>query len=280
MTSKVINDPKIKYSVKNDIQHVLDCSDVYIGDTGSNMRKEFVFSDEHNKIISQNVDVPETLIRIFVEVLTNAVDNVERSKDIMACKNIKVNLNLETGITSVWNDGCVIPIIQNKKQNNNNGLSKEEFKLLSEEERSTIKKFNELYIHSLIFGQFRSSSNYGNEEVREVSGKNGVGVKCTNIFSSYFCVTGVDPDQKLKLTQEWTNNMTKTTEPKIRCCSTNGYTEVKYIPDFKRFKLTKYPPEMYGLLKKMVIDISSLLPEINVYFNGEKFKLVESTLLR
>jgi DNA topoisomerase-2 len=273
MTSKVINDPKIKYSVKNDIQHVLDCSDVYIGDTGSNMRKEFVFSDEHNKIISQNVDVPETLIRIFVEVLTNAVDNVERSKDIMVCKNIKVNLNLETGITSVWNDGCVIPIIQNKEQNNNNGLSKEEFKLLSEEEKNTIKKFNELYIHSLIFGQFRSSSNYGNEEVREVSGKNGVGVKCTNIFSSYFCVTGVDPNQKLKLTQEWTNNMTKTTEPKIRSCLTNGYTEVKYIPDFKRFKLTKYPPEMYGLLKKMVIDISSLLPEINVYFNGEKLPI-------
>ena len=71
----------------------------------------------------------------------------------------------------------------------------------------------------MIFGHLRSSSNYGNEEVRELSGKNGVGVKCTNIFSSYFCVTGVDPSNTLKLEQVWTKNMVQTTGPKIKKCS-------------------------------------------------------------
>ena len=255
----------VKYSIKNDIQHVLDCSDVYIGDTGKSVRKEYVYSDEHDKIIYQNVSVPEALIRIFVEALTNAVDNVEKSKNGHNVKTIKVNLDLETGLTSVWNDGQVIPIIRNKNQQ-----TKEELDMLSDEDKLNFKKLSKLYIHSLIFGHLRSSSNYGNEEVREVSGKNGVGIKCTNIFSSYFCVTGVDPDRKLKLTQTWTDNMTKTQDPTIDNSSTKGYTEVKYIPDFKRFGLKAYPKEMHSIVKKLVIDVSSLLPEVNVWFNGVK----------
>jgi DNA topoisomerase-2 len=222
-----------------------------------------VYSEELGKIILQNVSSPEALVRIFVEVLTNAVDNVERSKDTnQPCKTIKVSVNLKTGLTSVWNDGQTIPIIQNKDQ-------------LDEEEKMSedFNAMNELYIHSLIFGHLRSSSNYGNEEVRELSGKNGVGVKCTNIFSSYFCVTGVDPNRKLKLTQKWTENMTKTSDPIIKnCAKLNGYTEVEYIPDFKRFKSTSYHEEIQSIFKKLVIDVSSLLPEVNVYFNGEKIK--------
>lgn len=277
--SQVVKEPKIKYSIKNDIQHVLDCSDVYIGDTGFNIRKEYIYSDECNKIIQQNISAPEALIRIFVEVLTNAVDNAERSKGTsQTCKTIKVNLDLETGLTSVWNDGRVIPIIQNKKQMNNSDLTKE-LELLSDEDKINLKKLNNLYIHSLIFGHLRSSSNYSNEDVREVSGKNGVGVKCTNIFSSYFCVIGVDPERHLKLIQEWTNNMTKTTEPKVKSCSeSRGYTKVQYIPDFKRFNLTSYPKEIYSIFKKLVIDVSSLLPEINIYFNDYKIPVKNLTM--
>jgi len=247
---------KVQYTIKNDIQHVLDCSDVYIGDTASSPRKEYIYSDDgRDNIVLKQINTPEALVRIFVEVLTNAVDNAERSKDDVKCKAIKVDLDLETGLTSVWNDGKIIPIVKHKDQE---GVNEDE-------------KLKDLYIHSLIFGHLRSSSNYGNEEVREVSGKNGVGVKCTNIFSSYFSVTGVDPEKQLKLTQEWSENMTKTTKPKIKSSTLiNGYTEVKYIPDFKRFNLSSYPKEIYFIFKKLVVDVSALLPNINVWFCGEK----------
>jgi len=251
---------KVKYTIKNDIQHVLDCSDVYIGDTGSITRKEYVYSDTANKIVHRDVSVSEALIRIFVEVLTNAVDNAERSKHSQPCQTIKVDLDLETGMTRVWNDGEVIPIIKNKEQEGSDE---------AEADQST----DELYIHSLIFGHLRSSSNYGNEEVRELSGKNGVGVKCTNIFSSYFRVTGADPVRKLKLVQEWTQNMTATDGPRIRSTSaTRGYTEVKYIPDFSRFTATAtgYPDEIYSIFKKLVVDVSALLPQTDFWFCGEK----------
>lgn len=257
----------LKYTIKNDIQHVLDCSDVYIGDTGQSTRKEYVYSDTRNKIIERSIHTPEALIRIFVEVLTNAVDNAERSKNTpQPCKTIKVHLDLESGLTSVWNDGQTIPIVKHKDQREEN----DEQKFLSEEDKINLKKLDELYIHSLIFGHLRSSSNYGQEEVRELSGKNGVGIKCTNIFSSYFCVTGVDSHRKLKLVQEWSENMTKTSGPKIRTTSKNGFTEVKYIPDFKRFNGDSYPKEVYSIFKKLVVDVSALLPEINFYFNDTK----------
>jgi DNA topoisomerase-2 len=207
-----------------------------------------VFDEQTDTITLTQVSVPEALVRIFVETLTNAVDNAERSKGgLTPCKTIKVDIDRKSGVTSVWNDGNIIPIVKQKEE------------------------CGELYIHSLIFGYLRSSSNYGDEEVRELSGKNGVGIKCTNIFSTYFCVTGMDPERGLQLNQEWTNNMTCTTGPVItRTRGKKGYTEVKYIPDFERFHMRKYPKEMRGLLKKLVVDVSALLPDINVWFCGEK----------
>lgn len=254
-----------KYEKKSDIQHVLDCSDMYIGGVESYSRKEYVYTTTTasglGKIVLENVSVPDALIRIFIEALTNAVDNAERGKDKLATKNIKIGLDLSTGETSVWNDGEVIPI-------NKDNLDK-------------------VYNHSLIFGHFRTSSNYGNEEVRELSGKNGVGVKCTNIFSRKFTVTGVDPENNLKLYQEWTNNMKQTNGPIISQSKLKvGYTLISYVPDFSRFKhvhpggqamggkaLERYPEEVLPLFKKFVVDVATLLPNVNVYFNGEKIQV-------
>lgn len=260
-TSK--NESKLVYSVKDDFQHVLDCSDVYVGDVGFSTRKEYIYDDNQDKILIKQIDTPEALIRIFVEVLTNAVDNAERSKTTNPCRKIKVDIDLETGMTSVWNDGEVIPIITNK-----------EYKLEQNLDNVQDDRINDLYIHSMIFGNLRSSSNYEDDSTSKLSGKNGVGVKCTNIFSSYFCVTGVDSERSLKLTQEWSCNMTKTTKPVIENCSfKNGYTEVKYIPDFKRFNLNSYPTEVYSIFKKLIVDVSALVPDTTFWFCGKKINI-------
>jgi DNA topoisomerase-2 len=68
-----------------------------------------------------------------------------------------------------------------------------------------------------------------------------------------------------------------------------GYTMISYIPDFSRFKhpnsvprdatklrkgcLERYPKEVMPLFKKFVVDIATLLPNVNVYFNDEKIKV-------
>ncbi len=62
----------------------------------------------------------------------------------------------------------------------------------------TVKKCS-VYNHELVFGHLRSSSNYDDTVVRQTSGKNGLGVKCTNILSKSFKVIGVDPKIKKSL---------------------------------------------------------------------------------
>lgn len=240
-----------KYTMKNDIQHVLECPDVYIGDVNSDERLEYVYN-ENGMIEQKLVKVPEVLVRIFTEVLTNAVDNVERSKrSKIRCTTIEVDVDVETGVTTISNDGQVVPIVQVSP---NDG-----------DER--------MYVHSMIFGHLRTSSNYGADR-RDLSGKNGVGVKCTNIFSTRFSVTGVDPVNKLKLKQVWTDNMTKTAGPVITPLSSksidSGYTKVTYVPDFNRFGLKMYPPEIMKIFKKLVVDSSAITPHVDFVFCDEK----------
>jgi hypothetical protein len=57
------------------------------------------------------VNVSLALLRIFIEILSNSVDNVFRSRQAnIPCSYIKIKLNKETGETSVINDGDIIPI--------------------------------------------------------------------------------------------------------------------------------------------------------------------------
>jgi DNA topoisomerase-2 len=251
-----------EYTVKNDIQHVLDCSDVYVGDTGANNRKEYAYSDSTGRIEQIETEVPEALVRIFVETLTNAVDNAERSRDTaVPCTLIQVSLNVATGTTSICNDGRTIPVIKNKDQCG------------AAEPNDASSEFDDLYVHSMIFGNLRSSSNYDGK-TNELSGKNGVGIKCTNIFSKYFRVVGVDHERHLKLEQEWRSNMTSTTGPKVKHTSKKrGYTKVEYVPDFARFGLEAYPAEIYSMFKKLVVDVAALLPDVDFTFCDEKIKI-------
>ncbi len=72
----------------------------------------------------------------------------------------------DDGTTMIHNDGQVIKI--------------------SKEENDGIEingKKCSVYNHELVFGHLRSSSNYDDTVVRQTSGKNGLGVKCTNILS-------------------------------------------------------------------------------------------------
>ena len=81
--------------------------------------KEYVFSKEisESKIVKKEFTNSPGLTRIFIEVLSNAIDNVQRSKTFkVPCKKIKVNIAKETGETKVWNDGLYIPITRDETQ--------------------------------------------------------------------------------------------------------------------------------------------------------------------
>ena len=71
------------------------------------------------------------LLKIFDEILVNAVDNKQRSPEMTT---IKVTVDKEAGLITVYNDGNGIPVVMHP-----------EF---------------DMYVPSLIFGQLLSGTNF------------------------------------------------------------------------------------------------------------------------
>ena len=242
--------PKKVYKKLDPITHILERSDMYVGSKRLKKIEEYIATkDKENfKIIKKYINSSPAILRIFVEVLSNAVDNVERSKKTNTpCTTIRVNIDKETGETSVWNDGDIIPI--------------------------EIHAEEKIYNHSLIFGHLMAGSNYDDEEERLIAGRFGLGAKLSNVFSTKFIVKGLDPNNGKVLEQTWINNMRNTTEPIITSTKLKtGFTKITYFPDFKQFELEEYTDDIMELYTKYIID-SAMLTKIKVYFIRLFFKL-------
>ena len=234
---------KQKYSKMDPIDHILHRPDMYTGSTRSRSIEDYIASFPDFRITKKNVNYSPAILRIFVEPLSNAIDNVARSIESgRSCTQIKITVNKETGETSIWNDGDYIPIEINKENN--------------------------CYNHSLIFGQLLTSSNYDDKEERyNISGRNGFGVKACNVFSEYFSVKGLDPENKKTFHQEWTQNMKLVLDPVIQKTTVKkGYTEVLWAPDFKQFGIDGYSQDIIDLYCRYAVD-TAMLSNVNVYFN-------------
>lgn len=240
-----------KYIKKDPIEHIMLRPDMYIGSTTVKKTTEYVAekvvvenSPTTYKINKKEIAISSGIVRVFIEAISNAVDNVERSKNTKTkCTKIKVNIDKETGLTSVWNDGDIIPIEINDE--------------------------NQCYNHSLIFGHLLTGSNYDDTEDRFTSGKNGLGVKLLNVFSKHFSVEGLDPHNGKTLKQIWTNNMRTTEGPVVQNTKMKkGYTQISWIPDFTLFKIEKYTDDILSLYTRYIIDIA-MLTKVSVYINDE-----------
>lgn len=239
--------PPKRYQKKDPISHCLDRPDMYVGSTRLRKMWEYIATktEDGYKILPTEIQSCPAILRIFIEALSNATDNVERSRGTKTpCTTIKVSINEITGETSVWNDGDTVPIE------------------IHEEEKC--------YNHTLIFGQLLTGSNYDDEEERIVAGRNGLGIKLCNIFSEKFTVNGCDPTEKKTFSQTWNNNMRDISTPIVKnldkSSKEKGYTEVNWIPDFKQFGLKKYTQDIINLYTRYVID-AAMLSRVNVYLN-------------
>ena len=240
------NKDKQRYQKKDQITHCLDRPDMYVGSTRLRKTDEYVadHTDGQYAITLRSISSSPAIVRVFVEALSNAIDNVERSRQAgVKCTRIRVTIDRETGRTSVWNDGDVVPVEMNEEE--------------------------KCFIHTMIFGQLLTGSNYDDEEERVTSGRNGLGIKLTNVFARELTVEGADPRNRLVLRQTWTNNMRETEGPSVKKYSKQtGYTEVSWVPDFARFGLSGYTDDIIALYKRYVID-AAMLTKMNIYLNDE-----------
>lgn len=109
----------------------------------------------------RKVSVAPGLLKIFDEILVNAADNYMRareSKSPTPMTHLKVVIDQDAGMISVWNNGPGIPI----------ELHPEHKKIIPE----------------MIFGDLRAGENFHDNQEKLWGGRNGYGAKLTNIFSS------------------------------------------------------------------------------------------------
>jgi DNA topoisomerase-2 len=224
-------------------EHILTRPDTYIGNIKTETKDIFTVNDINNlndiKIIKKTIEYNAGFVKIFDEILVNASDHSIRTGKV---KSIKVEINGDE--ISVWNDGDGIPVV--------------------------IHKDEKVYVPELIFGHLLTGENYNDTDERIVGGRNGLGGKLCNIFSTKFLVETADGKNYFK--QIFTDNLStdkkgKLPKPKIKSSSKN-FTKITFLPDYERFGLSNLTDDLKSVLIKRVIDIAAYNPNIKVYYNG------------
>ena len=224
-----------KYQLLDEIEHVLKRPGMYIGSTKPHTSNEWILEDGAYQ--KYELTYNPGFLKLFDEIISNSVDEHKRSGKI---NTIKVTTTVDT--ITVWDNGG-IPVVQHPD--------------------------HKVWIPELIFSNLRAGSNFNDEEGRTVAGTNGVGASLVNIFSKKFIIDTADG--KNRLLQTFTNNMANRTPAKISR-SSQGFTEITYVPDLTRFEMTDINTSNWKMMRKRVIDIAAANPGLKLEFNGEKFK--------
>jgi len=232
------------YQKLTQLEHVKKRPGMYIGSTKKTVEELWIFDITQSKMVKKMVEYTPGFLKIFDEVLTNALDHSHRDATV---DKIKLSYDATTGVITVYNNGTGIPIVEHKE--------------------------HKMYVPELIFGQLLSGSNYDDNQSRTGAGLNGLGIKLSNIYSLKFVVETVDSERGLKFIQEYKNNMSEKSKPKITKCSQKSYTQITFVPDYARFEMKNLENDTIALLNKRIHDcVACTNPNVSVFLNGEKIK--------
>ncbi|XP_049606373.1 DNA topoisomerase 2-beta isoform X2 [Syngnathus scovelli] len=228
------------YQKKTQLEHILLRPDTYIGSVEPITQLLWVF-DEEVGLNQREITYVPGLYKIFDEILVNAADNKQRDKNM---SSIKINIDPESNTISVWNNGKGIPVVEHKDE--------------------------KMYVPALIFGHLLTSSNYDDDEKKVTGGRNGYGAKLCNIFSTKFTVETACKEYRHSFKQTWQNNMSKTSEPKIKFFDGDDFTCVAFQPDLSKFKMDKLDRDTVALLTRRAYDVAGSCKGVKVTLNGKK----------
>jgi len=220
------------YQKKTQLEHILLRPDTYIGSVEAITQPLWVFENEH--MVHRPVTFVPGLYKIFDEILVNAADNKVRDPSM---GTLKVVIDRENNLISVYNDGRGIPIEIHKEEG--------------------------VYVPELIFGHLLTSSNYNDAEKKVTGGRNGYGAKLCNIFSTEFTVETAESKSGKKFKQVFKNNMSEKSKPAITN-SKDDFTKISFKPDLAKFGLTEIDADFEALLKKRVYDMAGCVKDVKV----------------
>lgn len=258
-----------------DIEHVRQRSDMYIGNIKCCTEPRWIIQKTDtgdSKAVHMEIESNPGLEQCVLEIFTNAADHVQRCRTLIEsessalddygnkiCQVSKIKISLEKDHITVFNNGTGIPIEIKEIKGDDGKLSK-------------------MYVPELIFGYLRTSSNYDDTQKKTWGGRNGIGAKAANIFSTKFIIELHTNDKKYY--QEFTDGMKNKTVPKITKMTSKGdYTKITYYPDFESFGMKDFESNDTGILiRKRAYDLSAATnKDTSVWLNEEKIPIKDFT---
>ena len=243
--------------------HVYKRLDMYAGSASKKKHQNLIYNN--GKLIYHEINLPEAVQRVFLEIISNAGDNADASRRAGIDPGM-IEVQVDTKKVKITNGGLAIPVE----------------KIFLEEKGSTIniREYKEgdsefTWLPAYIFGYLRSSNNYDDENViRTGAGRNGIGAKLTNILSKKFTVIVEDPNSKQRFHGIWRDNMFKDspdTKPDITVETDKnikkGQVSIEWELDFERFKMKEYTTEDLALFCRFTVDYSFAC-KLKTSFNG------------
>lgn len=227
------------YQVLDEIDHIRKRTGMYAGSVSIQSSLEWVLDETTGKMVKKEISYIPAFIKIFSEILDNAIDEGKRAPDTL--DQIKVDISFDE--ISISDNGRGIPV--------------------------QIHEQTGTYIAETVFSNLRAGSNFNDDEDQSLIGTNGVGSTLTNVLSSSFKVESCDG--KKKLTQNFWNGMRERSDPEIKSFTKNG-TKITFTPDYEFFKLDGMDQYHADKIYKKVIDAAACNLNIKFYFNGNLIK--------
>jgi DNA topoisomerase-2 len=226
------------YQVLDEIAHIRKRTGMYAGSTALQTTKEWVYNVETKKMEQRDLTIIPAFIKIFSEILDNAIDEHRRAPDVLDA--IRVELH-EDGSISVQDNGRGIPV--------------------------EIHPQTGKYVAETVFSNLRAGSNFNDDEDQQLIGTNGVGSTLTNVLSTSFKIESADGKKIFR--QEFTDGMRKRGEPKVRDHDKH-YTKITFTPDYAFFKLKGLDEHHKLRIIKKVVDAAATNPKVKFYIDGER----------
>lgn len=194
-----------------------------------------LFVEEESKISKKQITTPKLLERMFLEILSNSIDNIYKSRE-MGINPGGIEITMDSDTISIKNGGIPIPV----------GLHK-----------YFVKQGAMGTAVELIFGVIGAGSNTSESVIKQGGGQNGYGAKLVNVFARMFQVEVGDNIRGFYEKVVWTKNMTEKSPVQI---IPSKYTfQDNWIQDV----------DVYG--RQMNINVPTMIPDSAERYNDENF---------
>lgn len=255
------------------IEYIFRKPHINLGDISVGDHKEYIYLDD--KIVLKTLKYSPGIVRIFLEILTNAADNADESRRLGIDPG-KIYVTVVDDVVTIRSEGEAIPL-----------SIKEGF---ADDEPFTFLDY--------IFSIVTASSNHNPNIIRMGCGVNGIGAKLANIFSRWFRARAGNKKQGIEQESIWSHNMQKCvsrtiTPSYVRTSEGNwilnkkekkyvgpNYVEISYKIDPRQFcdsnKMLQdfyqngYSQEIIGLFQRLCFDIS-LTCKVPIVFNDIEY---------